>query len=186
MPKVETFDFVVPGTPTEVAARLQAVTRPRWLPHQGSIFGRGGLGGRVTDRSFTVADDPRTWFQLSQAVATGTLEAEGAGSTRVRGQASLPTWLTWQLRLAFVGIAGFVGLLLATVAGPAALAQWQAAVLLGAYCVVALLGGGVAIGMNVANADAGVAPLVERVRAAASGGAAAEARRVPTATAARE
>lgn len=184
MPKVETFDLVVPGTPAEVAARLRAVTRFRLFTYRPSLFGKGGLGGRVDERSFTVADDAPRVFQFAQAVATGTLEPEGDGATRVRGRASLPGWLTWQLRLVFLALVSVSALLLVFLASSAGAQPWQVVVAALLYGAAALFGGGVAIGMNVANADAGVAPLVDRLREtlappAADGVAAAAPARQP-------
>lgn len=160
MPKVRRFSWVVDGSPAEVAERLRARSRFRLFPHQASFLGRGGLGGRVDAGGFRLALDDRSWLQWSQAVAVGTLTEVSPGRTRIEGDASLPRWVTWWLRL--------VVLILPLVMGGVALTLAQGSVGIElaaflAYTLAVLAGSTVAIGVHVSNADAQVEPLLERL-----------------------
>ncbi len=103
MPKTQTFSFTVPGTPEEVSQRLKEESRWRPFPFQGSILVPADkpLAGRVGKDSFALAVNKRDWLTLMQAVAKGDLK-EVPGGTQVQGQAGLPLWVTWQLRIATI------------------------------------------------------------------------------------
>jgi hypothetical protein len=160
MPKQRGFEFVVDGTPAEVADRLKRRTRFRLMPYQSSPLGRGGLGGRVSASGFRVALDPRGLVQMSQAVAVGELVPEGVGHTRVRGVAGLPDWVTWGLRATFPAIGVAVGAIVVAASGDASIPLWVA----GVYGVAATVGSVIGVGWHVANADQQVEPLVDAVR----------------------
>lgn len=172
MPKTQQFSFTVPGTPEQVAERLKSDTRFRLTPFQGSILVPTDkpLAGRVGKDSFAVAVNKRDWWTLMQAVARGELQ-EGPGGTRVQGQAGLPVWVTWQLRIATVlallaGVGGVVGVMVGSQGlGGAPLAALFLCVILFAT----VLG----IGLNVRNADEQVPELMARLEAAALGTVAA-------------
>ncbi len=168
MPKKQTFSFVVPGSPEDVALRLKQRTRWRLFPFQGSVITPTDrpLAGRVGKDRFAVAVNKRDWWTLMQAVASGELEAT-AGGTRVTGEAGMPTWVTWQLRLATIAalIAGAGGVgAIATGAsgfeGPAMMAVFMSVVL-----IATVFG----IGLNVKNADEQVPELVAQLEDAALG-----------------
>jgi hypothetical protein len=166
MPKTETFELIVPGTPEEVAARLRGKTRWRPFPYQGSPLGgrKKPLGGRVGKEGFRVALDPRDLFQLMQAVAHGKLEPHGEGSTRVAGTASLPIWMTWYLRIVYLAIA-VVGVGIGTTG---TIAGWPLSQILISslpLLVVGLVLGAFSIGLHVSHADKQVPALVDTLSA---------------------
>jgi len=177
MPKTEHFELIVPGTPEEIATRLRKKTRWRPFPYQGSPLGGGKkpLGGRVGKQGFRVALDPRDLFQLMQAVAVGKLEPHGADATKVSGTASLPTWMTWYLRMAYLAIA-VVGV---AIGGVGTIAGWPVSqILLSSlpFLLVGLVLGGFSIGLHVSHADKQVPALVDSLSATLLGTSAVAAK----------
>ncbi|MCB9678968.1 MAG: hypothetical protein H6737_27955 [Alphaproteobacteria bacterium] len=160
MPKSRTFDFVVPGTPAEVAKRLEAQTRFRPFFHQSSVLGKGGFGGRVSESGFAVSDDPSTMVRRLQAVASGTFEDRGDGTTRVTGTCGMPTWVTWALRLGSLWIPVFaIGGLLAILADGEVSSAPVFALMTSIFAAIAVL----VVGASVNQVEAGVDPLVDRI-----------------------
>ncbi len=169
MPRQRRFDFAVTGSPAEVAERLSAHTRWRLFPHQGSVLGRGALGGRVGADGFVVSLDAPSWFQPLLAVARGRLEDRGDGTTRVHGVAGMPPWVTWGLRAGFLVVPAFVA---AAVGSAATGGEFAAMFGLGAAMFGTLVA---TAGWHVHRADDSVDALVEQVtRAVAANAAGAE------------
>jgi len=161
MPKSQTFQMVVPGSPEEVARRLKQQTRWRLFPYQASVFGGGTrpLGGRVRRKWFAVSLDERDAMGRMTAVARGTLVQAGPGRTRIEGVAGMPRWVAWDLRLgtALLALAiAAVPLLVLGTAGSAQAVLWGVLIFLAS----AVIGVGI-IGMNVNHADERVRPVVE-------------------------
>lgn len=159
MPRRKQFDLIVPGSPGDVARRLRAQTRWRLLPYQGSLLGRGGLGGRISASGFRVSLDQRDWLQRMTAVASGSLEDRGDGTTRIRGVASLPTWATWYLR----AISVVLPLFAATAIGLGIAEGSPDLLVLFSTFTAGVLIMLPAIGWNVAHANDQVDPLVDHL-----------------------
>ncbi len=162
MPKAQSFDFVVPGSPDEVARTLKEQTRLRPFPTQGTLFTFGGkpFGGRVGARDFTISANQSDIWTLTLPVARGSLEAV-PGGTRIQGEVGLHPWMTWYLRAAFLAmVAGGLG----TGAWGFATGAQELMIVAAALLVVGVVAGGAGIGLHVAHADDNVEALVRTLR----------------------
>lgn len=162
MPKSRSFRFVVPGTPDQVAARLRSRTRFRPLPHQSSPFGRGELGGRVSNGSFTVSSDERSVLvRRLTAVASGTLVDRGDGTTLVEGVSGMPSWVTWSLRLGSLAVPVFALFAAFQIFIAGAGLSLLAVFALGMAAMLALAVG--STGWQVTNVESAIDPLIEQL-----------------------
>jgi len=103
MPRKVELDIIAPGDPDEVMRRIKEHTRWSLQPYRGGpfTFSDKPFKGRVEDDSMTVGLNRRDWWSLLQPTARATFEPAATG-TRIRGEVSVPDWMTWMLRFMVV------------------------------------------------------------------------------------
>jgi len=181
MPKVLEIEQSSPLSPDDLEAALREDTRFSLFPYQGSPFvGNVRLKGRVKKGKVKVGLTKRDWWTFLQPVFQGEIEATESGGSRLVGQAGIPPWLVWYMRIA---TAVFVPLAVIVAGGPViSEAGPKGVAIAAAFCLVAVLGTIMGVGLNLSHAEKQL-PDLEATLADISGSGVTLADPQPTTTA---